>query len=223
MRRGIWAGLMMIVMVVVPSRSLDAQVCSGMAPFENGRMQVGGLAQFADGAQAYGGMLSLGRPDYFFGSFGFGAVTYDDLDGASTTVSGAVGYQVGLGATQTLQLCPIASASLGFGPNDIMGSDVDASFRDFSFGVGLGGTLHGTPQFQVIPAGAVSFAHSTLKFDDGVDSESDSDTFGIVSLGVGLVFNRVFTLRPGMSLPFGLDESDPVWGIALGLSFGGQR
>ena len=222
MRRGILAGLVMMVMTASVG-SLEAQVCSGMAPFENGRMQVGGLAQFADGGQGFAGMFALGKPDYFFGSFGIGSISYDDLDGSSTTVTGEVGYQVGLGATQTLQLCPIASATLGFGPNDILGSDIDASFRDLSFGLALGGTLHGTPQFRVIPSGSVALVHATQKYDDGVDSESESDTFGIFSLGVGLVFNRVVTLRPGMGIPFGLDESDPVWGVALAVSFGGQR
>lgn len=208
-----------VVLVALAIGVADAQICTGNASFANGNFRVGGAAQFSDGVQGFGGNFVAGSPAAF-GSFSVGSLSYDDVDGSSLLVGGGAGYQMAVGSTGNVQLCPVASVDFAFGPNDIEGTGIDASGRSFSFGGMIGGVLSSSPQFQVVPAGGLAFAHSTVKLDDGVDSISESDTFGLGMFAVGFVINNSLTIQPGLSIPFGLDESDPTYGVLLSLNFG---
>ena len=113
-----------------------AQTCVGMPAFSSGHMQVAGGGQFADGSSSFGGTFGYGTPKSFYGKAGIGTTSYDGLDGSSFDFNVGGGYQVPLHTKPTAELCPIASLSLGSGPNDVLGSGVDLSTRTFAFGPG---------------------------------------------------------------------------------------
>jgi hypothetical protein len=52
----------------------------------------------------------------------------------------------------------------------------------------------------------------------GISGEG-SDTHGIASLGVGLIFNNI-SVRPNVVIPVGLDGADPTLGLTVGYNFG---
>ena len=44
----------------------------------------------------------------------------------ATDIGTQVGYQLTVGRTAQMQVCPVASLSLGMGPNDVDGGGIDA-------------------------------------------------------------------------------------------------
>ena len=110
------------------------QTCVGMPSFSSGQMQVGAGGQFADGTSSFAGTFGLGRPNGFYGKAALGTTSYDGLSGSSLDFGVNGGYQVALKNTRGAQLCPVASLSIGSGPNDVGGAGLDMSSRTFSFG-----------------------------------------------------------------------------------------
>jgi hypothetical protein len=50
--------------------------------------------------------------------------------------------------------------------------------------------------------------------------ETASDTYALANLGVGLVFNSRMALTPMVAIPFGLEGSDALFGVAFSMHFG---
>src|SRR5437762_1980907 len=122
--------------------SADGQMCAGFASFAHGPYQVFGSAGFNNNAKSFGAGFGFGGAGPF-GEVSVGAANYDNIDGSSLLFGGGLGYQVTLGQTGIVHLCP--SASLGFlsGPNnlDVFGDGsvvLDLSETDLSFGLELG-------------------------------------------------------------------------------------
>ncbi len=204
----------------------EAQVCTGFASFSSGPVQVAGSAAFSDVAKGFGGGVAVGGAGAF-GQFSVGTTTYDNLDGSSFNVGGGAGYQIPLDKGKIAQLCPLSSVVFVSGPNDLDvfgdGSLVlDLNETDFRFGVAFGLVASRSGQTQIIPTGSLAFASATLKAKDQVSgvSDSQSETFGQVGLGLGFVFNEVFTLQPAVVIPFGLEGASTTFGLTLSLNFG---
>lgn len=214
----------LMIVLTVSTSPLGAQVCMGMASFSAGALRIGGSAVFGDDSKFFGGGLAFGSGGGFAG-VGIGSISYDDFAGSTFVINASAGYQLLLRSTSSIGLCPVASFSLGIGPNDIEGSGIDASSSGFTFGFQLGTAIPGGEQFQLIPSAGVAFAHSRFELEDGGGNSllEDSDTYGIVSVGVGLVFNAVLTILPHVQIPVGLEGADPIYGGSLGLQFGRRR
>ena len=197
-----------------------AQTCVGMPAFSSGHMQVAGGGQFADGTSSFGGTFGYGTPKSLYGKAGIGTTSYDGLDGSSFDFNVSGGYQVPLHAKQAAELCPIASLSLGSGPNDVLGSGVDLSTRTFAFGASAGVILGTNPQLRFLPNASFQFANTRATADDGTNSASDSQSYGLLTLGTGFVFNSRFSLNPSISFPIGLDGGDTSFGLMGAMNFG---
>lgn len=216
-------GAMAAGCLLLNASTADAQTCLGAASYSAGAVQLGAGARFGNDAQAYTGRVNFGSTRAF-GGIGVGGTTYDGLDGTTVSVGGAVGYQVPLGTSHRAQLCPYAGGDLGFGPNDVNGTDIDVSTRDAFLGLHLGYAAPVNPQLMVVPTGGISLVYGSTKLENGSGlSESDSDTFGTIEFGVGLIINSRVTIRPGVSIPVGLDGADATFAIDLGLSLGAKR
>jgi hypothetical protein len=55
----------------------------------------------------------------------------------------------------------------------------------------------------------------------GVDT-SVSETYTIVRVGVGLIFNKRIGIVPTLGVPLGLEGSDPEFSILAAFTFGGR-
>lgn len=206
--------------------SVAAQICTGSASFSQGPYQVTGGAAFTDATKSFVGGFAFGGVGPF-AQLNIGTTSYDDLDGSTFTYGASAGYQFALGQKGTFHVCPMASIGFGSGPNDIDvfgdGSLIaDLSETDLSFGLGLGALASQTGQTQIIPNVSLTMVSATAKISDDVsgDSESDSETFGFVGLGLGFVFNRVFTFQPTVAIPFGLEGASTTFGASLSVNFG---
>ncbi len=222
-----WRLLLVIVggLAALPTAA-TGQVCSGFASFAPGPFQVFGSAAFNDKAKSFGGGFAFGGAGAF-GQLSIGTTSVDNVDGSSFNFGGGAGYQISLDKRSVVHLCPIASVGFSSGPNDIDvfgdGSLVlDLSETDFEFGVALGAVASRSGQTQIIPAGSLALVSATFKAKDQVSgaSDSQSETFGLLGLGLGFVFNQVFTLRPGVAIPFGLEGASTTFVVALSMNFG---
>jgi hypothetical protein len=197
-----------------------AQTCVGMPSFSTGQMQVAGGGQFANGANSFGGTFGYGVPKGLYGKAGVGTTSYDGLNGSSFDLGLSGGYQVPLHSSRTAELCPVASLSLGSGPKNVLGSGVDMSSRTFALGASVGALLGRNPQLRFVPNASFQFANTRATADDGTTSASASQSYGLLSLGTGFVFNSRFSLNPSISVPVGLDGGDASFGIMGAMNFG---
>jgi hypothetical protein len=193
-----------------------AQACTGMPSFASGPMQITAGGSFADGTSSFGGTFGYGMPTGLYGKAGIGSTSYDGLDGSSFDFGVGGGYQIPLQSSRKAELCPIASLSFGSGPNDVLGSGVDMSTRNFAFGAALGAQVGNSPQMQILPNASFQFANTRVEIDDVAGSES----YGLLTLGTGFVFNSRFSVNPSISIPVGSDVYDTSFGINGAINFG---
>jgi hypothetical protein len=197
-----------------------AQTCVGMPSFSSGQMQVTAGGQFADGTSSFGGTFGLGQAKGLYGKAALGTTSYDGLDGSSLDFGVSGGYQVALKNTRGAQLCPVASLSIGSGPNDIAGTGIDMSTRTFAFGAAMGAVMAQSSQMQILPNASFQFANTRLSMDDGTDTQSGSESYGLLTLGTGFVFNSRFSVNPSVSIPVGWDGASTSFGLAGAINFG---
>jgi hypothetical protein len=196
-----------------------AQACAGMPSFASGPMQITAGGSFADGASSFGGTFGYGQPTGLYGKVGLGTTSYDAFDGSSLDFGVGGGYQIPLHTSRKAELCPIASLSFGSGPNDLVGG-VDMSSRNFAFGAAVGALVGNSTQMQILPNASFQFANTRVAFDNGTTSAAGSESYGLLTLGTGFVFNSRFSLNPSISIPMGLDGSDASFGLNGAINFG---
>jgi hypothetical protein len=209
-----------IALPVYLSGQAAAQTCVGMPSFSSGHMQVAGGGQFTDGASGFDGTFGYGVPQSVYGKATIGRTSYDGLSGSSFDYGLGGGYQVPLHTKRMAELCPTASLSMGSGPHDILGTGVDMSSRTVAFGGSVGMLVGGSPQFRILPNASFQFANTRAKLDNGTTSSSNSESYGLLTLGTGFVFNSRFSLNPSLSFPVGLDGGDASFGLIGAMNFG---
>jgi hypothetical protein len=210
------------VLASVAISSADAQTCEGRPGRAAGNVLLGaGFTSGDDATQFSAGVTGLGANVY--GGASLGTISYDDFSGSTTTVGGAMGYQLAVGTTGRAQICPWVGADFGFGPKDIEGTGIDASARAISAGLTWGFRASESPDFAMIPTFGAGVVSSELKLTDGVDDFTESETFGQVTLGVGLLFARQFSVKPFVLIPVGLEGANASFGISASLAVGAKR
>jgi outer membrane protein with beta-barrel domain len=219
MRRSLVVSLALLAIVRAPA---VAQTCQGLASFSAGQMQVAANAQFPEGGKIWGGSFSYGMPSGVYGGADLSTTSLDNDGGSSLGIGAHAGYQMKLGRTGKLNLCPVASLALGMGPDDDA-SELNSSSTNIHFGLALGTEMGASPQVRILPTAGLGLQYSKQKEEiGGVASPDVSDTYGLARVGVGFVFNQQISVRPTIDIPVGLEGSDPVFGVSVGYNFGSK-
>jgi outer membrane protein with beta-barrel domain len=223
MRRSLMVPLALLAIVKSPAA---AQTCQGLASYTAGQLQVAANAQFPQDQKVWGGSLSYGLPSGIYAGADLSSTSYDAPAGgdsqSSLGIGAHVGYQMKLGRTGKLAVCPVANLSLGMGPDDEAG-DVNRSSTNVNFGLALGTEMGASQQMRIIPTAGLGLQYSKSKEEvGGVESPAFSDTYGLARFGVGFVFNQQISVRPTVDVPVGLEGSDPVFGLSVGYNFGSK-
>jgi hypothetical protein len=197
-----------------------AQACAGMPSFTSGPMQIAAGGTFADGSSSLAGTFGYGVPKSFYGKAGIGSTSYDALDGSSFDVSLGGGYQIPLRTAKKAEFCPVANLSFGSGPDDAQELNIDRSLRTFSFGGAFGMLMGRSETMDIVPNASFQFANTRFSADDGTESFSSSESYGLLTLGTGFVFNSRYSLNPSLNIPMGLDGSDIGFSLAGAINFG---
>jgi hypothetical protein len=222
MRRSLVVSLALLAIVRAPA---VAQTCQGLASYTAGQMQVAGTAQFGEFSNTWGGSFSYGVPSGVYGGLDLSTESFDNDGGSSLGVGAHAGYQMKLGRTGKMSLCPVARLALGMGPDD-EANDINASQTNVHFGLALGTEMGSTPRMRILPTAGLGLQYSKAKIEDtspGGATVEASETYGIARLGVGFVFNQQISVRPTIDIPLGSDLSnDPVFGLSVGYNFGSK-
>jgi opacity protein-like surface antigen len=222
MRRSLVVSLALAAMVNAPA---VAQTCQGLASFSAGQMQVVGNAAFPEARTVLGGSFSYGMPSGFYAGADLTNTSIDDDGGSSLGIGAHAGYQMKLGRTGKLNLCPVAGLALGMGPDD-EDAELNAGQTHMHFGLALGTEMGANRQMRIIPTAGLGLQYSKLKVEDtspGGTTDEASETYGLARIGVGFVFNQQISVRPTIDIPVGSDLSnDPTFGLSVGYNFGSK-
>lgn len=201
---------------------LAAQTCLGNPSFRVNHLQLAGEALFDENVTTFGAMFTSGSNSYF-GGVGAGGASTDGVDGTTLLLRGQLGSQVALSPGSAAQVCPILTAEVGFGPEDIDGLGTNYSSRAFGFGLAFGGILANTGTIALVPSVSAGFQYRAGLFDGVGGSTTVSDTYGTVGAALGLVMNQALSIRPSVTFPLGVEDGKPVVGIGVALNYGGRR
>jgi outer membrane protein with beta-barrel domain len=222
MRRSLVVSLALLAIVRSPA---VAQTCQGLASFTAGQMQVAANAQFPEGGKIWGGSFSYGMPSGVYAGADLSNTSLDNDGGSSLGIGAHAGYQMKLGRTGKINLCPVAHLALGMGPDD-SANDLNGSSTDVHFGFALGTEMGSTPRMRIIPTAGLGLQYSKFKVEDtgpGGSTFEASETYGLARLGVGFVFNQQISVRPTIDIPVGSDlTNDPTFGLSVGYNFGSK-
>lgn len=216
--RALASGVGILLLAIAPARS-DAQSCVGFPGLGGGARLTGALA-FNKAAVAAGAGLTGGGAT--FGGVGVGLTSYDDRDGSSLDLSAAIGHEATTGSGGDISVCPSAGIGYSFGPNDILGEGVDSKALGLSAALSVGGrvTTEGTVGF--IPFGSLAIVRSRVTLSADGESESLSETYGILALGSGVVFSDRYTIQPSILFPFGTDNGETTFRVAVSIRLGAR-
>jgi Outer membrane protein beta-barrel domain len=226
MRRSLVVSLALLAIVRSPA---VAQTCQGLASFSAGQLQVAANAQFPEARKVWGASINYGMPSGIYGGADLSTTSFDVPDGAESQSSLGIGvhagYQMKLGRTGKLSLCPVARLALGMGPDD-EANDLNGSQTHGHFGLALGTEMGTNPRMRILPTAGLGLQYSKFKVEDsgpGGSTDEASETYGLARIGVGFIFNQQISVRPTVDIPLGSDiSSDPAFGLTVGYNFGSK-
>jgi hypothetical protein len=216
MRRVITRVSMILSILLLNAGFGLAQTCVGGLPFSARSAQIGSTSSFGDGFQTYDVTGAFGSQSIFVRG-GAAFANFNDLDATGSGFGATVGSEF-QAANGRLFLCPEANLSFMFGPELFEGADL--SSISFSSGPRVGIVLNNDDELRVIPTVGFLVMHQRQKFEFlGVD-ETETDTFGVLHVGVGLAMRDRMSIVPGVTFPLGLDGADPSFSLSVVFGFG---
>jgi hypothetical protein len=221
MRRSLVVSLALLAIVRSPA---VAQTCQGLASFSAGQMQVGANAQFSNLTNAWGASFTYGVPSGIYAGADLSTRSFDGIDPNSLGIGAHAGYQMNLGRSGKMHLCPVASLALGMGPDDAA-ANINSSSTDAQFGLALGTSMGTNPRMQILPTAGLGLQYNKAKVEDtsvGGTTVEASETRGLARVGVGFIFNQQISFRPSVDIPLGGTNNDATFGVSVAYSFGSK-
>lgn len=214
--RRVLARVSMIVSILLLNAGFSlAQTCAGGLPFGARSAQIGSTSSFGDGFQSYDVAGAFGgRSFYVRGGASF--ANFSDLDATGNGFGATLGSEF-QAASGRVFLCPEANISFMFGPELF---EVDLSSISFSSGPRVGVVLNNDDALRVIPTAAFLVTHQRFKTEFLGFDETETDTFGLLNVGVGLAMRDRMSIIPSVTFPLGLDEADPSFSLSVVFGFG---
>jgi hypothetical protein len=230
LRAGVTAALLSLATV----SSVGAQNCLGLPSFAAAPLRVDGGFRSGDDVATFSGGLSVGAASGPFGSLAYDRTNFDDqgtnvdLSANGFTLTG--GYELDLASPagtasggRRFSLCPVVGFSWAKMDFDEIGDEIDITMRKLSLGVSVGTPVASSPTLSVVPFGTLQFVNATGSVDAFGTDDSESEQGGQIDLGIGLVLNRLFTIRPVVSIPIGFEGVDTSFGVTVHFNFGRTR
>ena len=214
-----------VALMAILSAPVRGQTCLGLASYSGAPVQVSGKGSLTSTSTSFLAGLGYGLPSSVFGSVAFGTTSDDNFGGSSREIGATAGYQIALGRTGAIQLCPIASFGLGLGPTNTLNSGVDRSRKTASIGVALATSFVASPRMKIVPSVGLSYAYQLDKAENnaGASLFQIAEHFALAQVGVGLVLDSNLSVRPGVDIPFSLNIKDPSVALTVSYSFGRKR
>src|SRR6267378_2434179 len=191
------------VLICLGGTSAAAQVCSGELSFAQAPIRAFVGIGLNSTAQTYHTGLRYGD------AWDYGA---------------GVGLQLGRVQETKAQLCPQIFVGLSRGPNDLGGTGINYSVKHFAIGADAGFVLAHKKGVDVVPTASFYIANAWYKLTaPSARDSTGSDTWEILSLGLGFGFNNQVTLAPSIAFPLSLPGAGRVYGVSFSIKLGASR
>lgn len=202
------------------ARDGRAQSCLGNASFASGAVRLGVSGTFTDGSNLYAGELALGAPNGAFVSGSGGSTSHTNGAGTNSVIGATVGLEVAV--APRVSFCPLLHYTHTSYPDVSFGNAVVTTTGDaLGFGGALGATTTVTPNLDVIPYVSAEYVHATTTASEvDLGSQTESQGYGIIAVGAGLVINKVITFRPSVSRPIGFTGAKTSVAVGVSINFG---
>ncbi|MGV3708659.1 MAG: hypothetical protein ACO1Q7_07440 [Gemmatimonas sp.] len=207
------------IALAVCAVSADAQVCIGLPSNSVAPTNLGASVGFAEDVKTLGVRFGFGNAS------GFGGVTGSYARANEVNVSAIAGgvdagINIPLNTRKSVLMCPIVNAGYVHGPNE---TNQFGEFRSSTIfgnvGLSLGGVADVSPSFAVIPNVNVGYGWSRQKLSLDDENAAQNERGAAVGGGVGLMFNQVFVISAGASIPVSQDDADPTFSIGFSIGF----
>lgn len=207
--------------LLLSATTVHAQACIGLASLETRPMNFTAGAVFTDGATGGDARFGIGTEK----AFGGVSAQITKVDGISGTAKGAGvdgGLSYRVGKTKRVMVCPVASAQYQKFPDFVDGEDgtFETSAVGGTAGLAVGGVISSSSSASFIPFGTLRAAYTRASVTNNSVSVSSSETYGVLSGGVGFVFSPSVLVRPFIQIPLGLDGAEASYGVGASLAFG---
>jgi hypothetical protein len=219
-------GLCFVVASLVATPAVvNAQRCLGTASFADGHLRAQVGTSSAADWRYYQVGLTMGRER---GAFVTGAAsrgTYEHSDVTFNGLSGSVGYQVPVGTR--LQVCPQVFVGRSTSTWNAGRSHVDYWSTATGISTAVGVSAWSSRRFDLVPSAELTYTRSSGRMQaatGGVENEARG-TYGSggLLLASGLIFGKVITVNPFISLPVGVRGAKHVTGVSVSINFGSRQ
>ena len=189
MQKGVFAVCALALSLVVASTA-SAQTCMGFSPISKDHpAQVGAGYAHTNGTNTVYGDGTFGN-EQFFGNASIGHVSVTGAGWGLFNVTG--GGQLNVKSMdKEWGVCPDATFQLQFG------NALTASVLSYFGGVAVGGNVYSKNKMGIVPTAMIQFGQARVK---GIPNSADS--YGVLTFGVGFVFQENMTLRPALTQTF---------------------
>ncbi|HXT16354.1 MAG TPA: hypothetical protein VN706_12030 [Gemmatimonadaceae bacterium] len=224
MKRAFWS----VLIALLTGVTARAQVCTGAASFGAGALRAGAGIDRADARNTKTLSFAAGAGPSAFLEGAFSWRDVDDLSAPSTrTVAGSGGYELGVGATGALRVCPMARLAYTFTSQDVVtpgfgNASANASQTMLMIGAGIGQAIHsgGESGFALVPSIAVWVVTAPRQTGDA----ASDITYGRLDLALGVVFAGRVTIAPHAAYNGARSDltrySRYAAGVRVGVNFG---
>jgi hypothetical protein len=219
MRRSALVFLALTPIVQLPAA---AQTCMGFASFGPAPLQATASGSLNNLSNTFGATIGYGTLSGVYGNFGVATTGYDELEGSTLGLAAHAGYQIGLGASRSVQICPNVGFGIGRGPNDDAAGN-DQFGQSATIGFSIGTELGGNPRMSVVPTAGFFYAYSSQKAENSAGAElfEISDQYWMTRIGIGFILSQRISVRPSMDISVDrLETSHPTFSLTLGYNFG---
>jgi len=208
--------------LLLMTSTVQGQACLGLASLESRPMNVTVSARFADGVSGGDARFGFGTAKAFGGVIG-AIVKADGVSGTAKGASVDGGLSFNMGEKQQAMVCPVASVEYLKAPDVDAGEGdiISSSATGATAGLAFGGVVKTSSSVSFIPFVSVRAAYDRMSASTGQNTETESDTYGLLSGGLSLAFSPALLVRPFVSVPFGLaGNNDPSYGVGVSFAFG---
>ena len=210
--------------------SLDAQRCMGAISFADRRAHIGVDASVSAAGRSTTGGLSVGSPRGPFVSVSAGEMHNDDPSDEEPLLAGRAGVGVTLRPRPNTHVCPFISVEVTgqFASRAkvmIRGREYDVrgiATQSYGLGASVGAALSSVTEFDLVPfvSAAVIVRNTDIYLGADGPTEAVGDHYYAVAFGAGALLERMFTVRPSVTLMFADGRTSAAFGLHLSISFG---
>jgi len=197
------------------NEAFAAQACAGLPSLDALRANLKGVYQDADGASVVGGgaILKVGTSKFL--DLEYGRTSADDADMGSHVFDITLGFERPR-RPRGWHLCPTIGINYEVVDDvEFLGSTLEASLWSLLAGVSVSRTFGDAVEVALAPFASARAAYSRASISFGGFDESETQEYGLIQAGLGILFTPRLALRPWVLVPVGLGEPDTVIGATL--------